>query len=293
MYNVYDFIRWALTHADRSGLLKSGNYPIPSEQIGSEPWHYLFGSVRVQTNKDTLDRYYNQHYCESMTRAQYDAITADWKPTDYATDCQGLLDAWLTYEAGEKTDKYADYNYRYWCENKGRIAEIDRPYVVGEAVFKANDAGKMTHVGWVCGFDAQGRPLVVEARSIAYGVVVTKLNSRPWTHRGLMTKKFDYTEKEDKPMERVIFENVSPMHRGEAYLKMQQALNAAGYTDAEGKKLDEDGKWGKCSQAAFDSLIADYAKVPETPMVMEFTSTSADGAYILKSTVAKLKGARA
>lgn len=263
MYNVHDFIYWS------------------KSVVGI--WHYLFGSVRVTTDKATLDRYYNQHYHKSMTRAEYDRITADWKPTDYATDCQGLLDAYMTYVLGEKTDINADMNYKYWCEQKGKIADINRPYVIGEALFKARDDGIKHHVGWVCGFDG-AEPLVVEARNIYYGVVITRFSQRNWTYRGLMTKQFDYTE--NKPMDKVKFEKVTPMHRGEAYLKMQQALNAAGYTDANGKRLDEDGKWGNCSQAAFDALIADYSKEPQ---IFEFAAPSADGGCMLRATVAKLK----
>ena len=70
-------------------------------------------------------------------------------------------------------------------------------------------------------------------------------------------------------MEKIRFEVVSPMHKGDVYLAMQRALNAAGYSDADGAPLDEDGKWGKRSQQAFDTLIADYATpvvpVPEIP----------------------------
>lgn len=263
MYNVHDFIVWA------------------KSVVGI--WQYLFGSVRVKTDQATLDRYYEKHYYKQMTRAQYDAITASWDREGYATDCQGLLDAYLTYERGEKTDINADTNYKCWCEDKGKIGAINRPYVIGEALFMARSDGTMHHVGWVCGFGDDGDPLVVEARGIAYGVVITKLSKRPWSHRGLMTKKFDYQE---KPMEKIKFEKVTPMHQGEAYLKMQQALNAAGYTDADGKKLDEDGKWGRCSQAAFDALIADYAK---EPMILEFAAPSADGGFMLRATVAKIK----
>lgn len=63
-----------------------------------------------------------------------------------------------------------------------------------------------------------------------------------------------------------IFEVTSPMQTGEPYAKMQDALNAAGYSDADGNKLEVDGKWGKRSQQAFDKLIADYApEVVPTP----------------------------
>lgn len=239
MYNVRDFVKWALTHT----------------KDGAEPWQYLFGSVRVQTTQATLDYYYEHHYAKQMTRARYDQLTADWDRNGYATDCQGLLDAWLTYEQDDRTDINADMDYRLWCTERGRIDELTRPWVLGEAVFRMNAEGRMTHVGWVCGGDSV-EPLIVEARGIAYGVVVTKLSERDFTHRGLMTKKFDYNGGYT-PM--TIFEVTKPMQTGDDYRAMQVALNAAGYTDADGKPLEEDGKWGKRSQQAFDAMIADYA----------------------------------
>ena len=264
MYKVKDFIAWALSHA----------------KDGSEPWQYLYGSVKVQPTQATLDRYYDNHYKSQMTRERYDQLTADWDRNGYATDCEGLLDAYLTYECGEKTDINANYNYTAWCTDKGRVEDINRGYVVGEAVFMANSAGKMTHIGWVCGFDGSCEPLVVEARGIAYGVVVTRFYDRKWTHRGLMTKKFDYTEEE--PMMR--FEVTSPMQQGMTFAKMQDVLNDCGYTDYDGKPLEADGKWGKRSQAAFDKLIADYAPacpVPEIPKVIPTFEADADGKYRL------------
>lgn len=241
MYNVREFVRWALTHT----------------KDGAEPWQYLFGSVRVQTTQATLDYYYDHHYAKQMTRARYDKITADWDRNGYATDCQGLLDAWLTYEKGDKTDINANMNFDAWCTERGRIDELTRPWVLGEAVFRMNAEGRMTHVGWVCGVEpVMKEPLIVEARGIAYGVVVTRLSERDFTHRGLMTKKFDYNGGYT-PM--TIFEVTKPMQTGESYAKMQDALNAAGYRDADGNALEVDGKWGKRSQQAFDAMIADYA----------------------------------
>ena len=238
MYSVREFIRWALIHT----------------KDGAEPWQYLFGSVRVQTTQATLNYYYDHHYAKQMTRARYDMLTADWDRNGYATDCQGLLDAWLTYECGEPTDINANMNFDNWCTERGRIEDINRKWVIGEAVFVMNAEGRMTHVGWVCGFEGC-EPLIVEARGISYGVVITHLYDRDFTHRGLMTKKFDYTG--DTPM--TIFEVTKPMQTGEPYAAMQTALNAAGYTDADGNALEVDGKWGKRSQQAFDAMIADYA----------------------------------
>lgn len=277
MYKAKDFIKWALTHVNPYTVPHDAALARPWNECGTEPWQYLFGSVRVKTTQATLDRYYDEHYSvNGYTRARFDELTANWDRNGYATDCQGLLDAWLTYEQGEKTDINADMNYRLWCTDKGLISEITRPWLIGEAVFRANAAGRMTHIGWICGFMPDGEPLVVEARGIAYGVVITHLWDRNFTHRGLMTKKFSYTEEPTM----IKFEVTSPMRHGMEYAKMQDALNAANYTDADGNPLEVDGKWGKRSQQAFDKLIADYAKPEPAPEPMT-TFVSSDGKYTL------------
>lgn len=252
---VIDFIKWALTHAKSVPI--GAAMPLPAEACCAEPWHYLFGSVRVQTTPATLARYRQAYVNRGWAGADFDAAVAGWRSTDYATDCQGLLDSYLTYVLHHKTDINADMNYRLWCNAKGPIDDITRDYVIGEAVFVSNKNGKMTHVGWICGFDSDGTPLVVEARGLRYGVVVTRLDNRPWTHRGIMDKKFKYSEESE--MEKIKFEVASPMHTGAAYKAMQTALSAAGYTDGDGKTLMEDGKWGTKSQAAFTAMIADYS----------------------------------
>ena len=253
MTNILDFIRWALTHVNPNtvpsgAVLANGT----AANIGTEPWHYLYGTVKSKTTAERIEERWRNHYSKTWTREAYDRATACMSPGDFATDCQGLLDAYLTYELGEKTDVNADYNYRKWCTGKGKTSEVERPYELGEAVFMANSRGKMSHVGWVCGLDLDGELLVVEARGLSYGVVITRLEDRAWTHRGLMTKKFDYKEK--KPMA-TKFEVVSPMLRGDRIAAMQKALNANGYTDDNGNVLEEDGKWGSKSQAAFRKLL--------------------------------------
>ena len=263
-----EFVRWALSHVKRESIPEDAELVLPRERCGLEPWNYLFGSTRVRTNEANLDLYYRNHYSSRMTRERYDALTADWDREGFATDCQGLLDAFLTYEKGEPTDINADMNWRLWCPRGEALAGSERPFVPGEAVFRRS-GGRMTHVGWICGF-LGGEPLVVEARGIAYGVVVTKLGERDFTHRGLMDARFDYTEEnEDTEMESIIFERTSPMARGESYLAMQRALNLAGYRDEQGRPLEEDGIWGDRSQEAFLKLIqahspADNAENTET-----------------------------
>lgn len=266
MHNIYDFIGNALTHVDPATKLKSASYPISSELVGFEPWHYLFGTFGQKTSAWLIEYCWEKHYCNQMPRAKYDAYTAGWKSSDYATDCQGLLDAYLTYVVGEYTDINADTNYKDWCEHKGPISQINRNYVIGEAVFMQNASGKMHHIGWICGFMPNGEPLVIEARSIAYGVVITKLNSRNWTHRGLMTKKFDYTTPQSEPIK---LELKSPMMQGDYVLLTQKAMNALGYTDADGKRLDEDGKCGRRTMEAVTAFADVHAAIePKTITVM-------------------------
>lgn len=269
MYKVKDFIYWALSHIKPYTVPSGANLVRPWNECGAEPWQYLFGSVRVKTSQATIDRYYENHYKSQMTRERYNALTKDWDRNGYATDCEGLLDAWLTYECNDPTDNNANGNYVTWCTDKGKLSEIDRPYVVGEALFMANTAGKMTHIGWVCGFGLDGDPLVVEARGIAYGVVITKLSGRNWTHRGLMTKKFEYEKnEEEKPV--IDFNQTKPMPSGETYRAMQQVLDACGFTDYEDKPIEVDGKWGNRSKSAFTKFIAYYAPEP-VPVTQEYT----------------------
>ena len=282
MTNVLDFIRWALTHVNPdtvpSGAVFAGG---TATNVGAEPWHYLYGTVRTKTTQSRIaERWKNYYSSHGWAKASYDNATAEMQPDDYATDCQGLLDAYLTYVQGEKTDVNADYNYRKWCTGKGKTSEVERPYELGEAVFMANSRGKMSHVGWICGFDSYGEPLVVEARGLSYGVVITRLEARPWTHRGLMTKKFEYKEDEsmDKPIK---LEKTSPMMQGEYITALQIALNALGYTDSAGKALEEDGKCGtKTMQAvkAFANAHADCMAAPAEPIAVFM---SADGGYRL------------
>lgn len=289
MYSVSEFIKWALKHVKPGTVPLGAVLPLPAGDCGIEPWHYLFGTVRANTTAAKLEeRWKNYYSTHGWTRAQYDAATRGWQPTEFATDCQGLLDAYLTHELNEKTDINADMNYKQWCTSVSTLSGSDRGYVIGEAVFMVNSKNKATHVGWVCGFDKSGIPLVVEARGLAHGVVITSLKDRAWTHRGLMTRKFSYDSVEEAAaMEKIVFEKTNPMKKGDAYLDMQKALNAAGYTDNDGKKLSEDGKWGSCSQAAFDALIKAHSSV-NAPTVIEdhaYLIGSADGKTRLRITV--------
>ena len=222
MKNAIDFIVFALTHAKPESIPAGAKLPVDADEIGSEPWEYLYGTTGHTVTKDLLEERYEHFYKrKGWSREAYAIATENWAALRRrATDCQGLLDSYLG------TDVTANYCYSAWCTEKGAITQVDRPFEIGEAVFYRNSEGRMSHVGFVCGF-LNGEPLCVEARGIRFGVVVTKFSERPWTHRGLITQKLSYDkEYRDEP---VVLEVKKPMIQGECILNLQKALNALGY----------------------------------------------------------------
>lgn len=263
MYSVKEFIKWALKHVDPNTIPWAANLALPNDECGIDPAHYLFGTVWKKCTPATIQWYWDNHYANTAYSWEtYQNITSQWSPNSYATDCQGLCDAYLSVVCNDKTDITSNANYVAWCSQKGKLDEISRPYVIGEALFMARDNGHIHHVGFICGFDADGEPLAVEARNLVKGVVITRVCDRPWTHRGLMTEKFYYGDEH----EMIIFEYKKPNSKGTPYRKMQEALNAAGYTDANGDELEIDGKWGKKSQQAFDNMLAVHVSLIVPPV---------------------------
>ena len=261
MTNVLDFIGWGLGRVNPASVPDDALLPILRDEVGVDPWHYLFGSVRVFTTKAVIEYFWEHHYKTRTTRKHYDEVTASWRATDCATDCEGFLDAYRTYVLGIKTDISADYNYEHWCEDKGKISEIDREWVLGEAVFEERYSSTKgwykNHIGWICGYMPDGEPLVMEARGLDYGVVVTKLSERVWKYRGLMTKVFEYKEEP----------TMSWLGNAEAIKALQNAMNLNGIVDYEGKALVVDGKWGTRSQSAFENMCREHGPEPEVKHV--------------------------
>ena len=222
MKTAYDFISFALSHAKLESIPEDAKLPVGREECGGEPWEYLFGTTGERCSKALLDERFEHFYSKKgWTREAYDVATENWTALKRrVTDCQGLLDSFLG------TDVTANYNYSAWCTDKGAIEEVERPYELGEALFYRNSEGRMTHVGFVCGF-LSGEPLAVEARGIRFGVVVTRFSERPWTHRGLVTRKLSY-DKEYRD-EQVVLSVTRPMIQGECIEHLQRALNALGY----------------------------------------------------------------
>ena len=234
MENVTNFIRYACSHAAKKGIPSGSDLPYP---VGTDGiWQYLWGTKGQIVTKSLLDARYNSYYGpHGWSRSEYDRVTANWVANrTRVTDCQGLLDSYL------KNNTTANGNYKNYCTQKGKIKDISRPWVIGEAVFNGTDA-KKTHVGWVCGFYGTD-PLVVEARGLAYGVVITRLSKRSWAYRGLMTKKFSYDHAPEPPTpptpptppEPGAYIFTRPLKygcKGEDVVELKKLLIAHGYSD--------------------------------------------------------------
>ncbi|MBQ4447974.1 MAG: peptidoglycan-binding protein [Clostridia bacterium] len=249
MKKAHDFIVYALSHAKRESIPEGAVLPIDREECGIEPWEYLYGTTGHAVTKELIEERYEHFYKKKgWTRESYDTATENWPELKRkATDCQGLLDSFLG------TDVTANYCYTAWCTERGSVDEVERPYEIGEALFYMNSEGRMTHVGFVCGF-LEGEPVAVEARGIRFGVVVTRFSERPWTHRGLVTKMLSYDEEmRDEPL---VLSLTRPMIQGEHILHLQKALNALGYYCGT-----PDGKCGRITLSGVREFVSRHAAV--------------------------------
>lgn len=225
MKNVLDFIKFALSHAKASSVPKGAELPFAVGDSGE--WEYLWGTNGQVCTQKLLDARYQSYYSRNgWSVSEYESATRGWvAEKKHVTDCQGLLDAYL----GNNIN--ADGDYKSYCTDKGLISAIKRPFVIGEAVFNGSDT-KKTHVGWVCGFLGSD-PLVVEARGLKYGVVVTRMSKRSWKYRGLMTKKFSYDNPEPQP-EPSVYYFTRPIKYGDVgddVVELKKLLIKAGYSE--------------------------------------------------------------
>ena len=274
MKNVLDFIKFALSHAKPSSVPKGAELPYPVGESGY--WEYLWGTNGQVCTQKLLDSRYKSYYGPNgWSPSEYESITRNWVADKrHVTDCQGLLDAFL----GNNIN--ADGNYRSYCTDKGLISSIKRPYVIGEAVFNGSDT-KKTHVGWVCGFVGTD-PLIVEAQGLKYGVVVTRLSKRKFKYRGLMTKKFSYTDPAPEPVpEPTGFVFTRPLRKGDVgddVIELKKLLIKNGYKDGITVDTENSKNFGPATK----KLVQEYQR--DTGLTIdgiagEKTITSLGGRY--------------
>lgn len=250
MQHVLDFIKFALSHANPETLPTGAKVPFPVGEDGV--WHYLWGTSGQVVTEKLLDARFKSYYSKNgWNRYEYDSVTRGWvEAGDHVTDCQGLLDAFL------HTDTNANGNYVRYCTHKGLIAAMDEPFMIGEAVFNGDDK-KKTHVGWVCGFVGSD-PLVVEARGLKYGVVITRMSKRSWKYRGLMSKIFSYADvpPQPEPTEFVFRRDLKKGCKGDDVIKLKMLLKNAGYDRGITTNTASSVKFGSATKR----LVKDYQR---------------------------------
>lgn len=191
MRYIQDFLLWAASHASPARIPKGSTLCVPLSHVGSAGvWEYLYGTTGSKCTQSLLNKKYEQYYKDwGWSRTEYDYATAGWVERGVTVcDCQGLEDKY------SGSDTNAKGNYANYCTNKGRIADIKRPYVYGEAVFVGSSPSSINHVGWIVGFAPDGEPLVLHERGLAHGCVIERFSSagKQWSYRGLMTKRYNY-----------------------------------------------------------------------------------------------------
>ena len=228
MDHVLNFVKWGLTHVKKDSVPEGAILPIDRSLVGSAgEWEYLLGSTGYVATQSLLDRNYKKYYKGDWTRAEFDRATAGWvKRKQIVCDCQGVEDYY------SKSDTNADSNYRKYCTSKGLCSAINRPYVIGEAVFNGSSSDK-SHVGWVCGFMPDGDVLVMEERGLSYGFVITQMSKRAWKYRGLMTKRYKYNGVDSQPKTEATGFVFSRLLKygcvGDDVKELKKALAAKGY----------------------------------------------------------------
>lgn len=193
-------------------------------QLGRPYWYGTFGNIA------TAELY-------SAKKKQYPAMYKSWSdfPKQYGSrvhDCVGLIKGYLW---SESTDSKPIYNVqqdvsangmRSACKEKGDIETI--PNIPGVLVFMNG------HVGVYI-----GNGYVIEARGHQYGVVMTKLSSRPWKHWG----KCPWIDYENKTVNKITVKSGSWNIRKGPGTNFGIIKVIEGETVIESSKKDEKSGW--------------------------------------------------
>jgi len=141
---------------------------------------YVYGTVGETCTQAVLDRC-RRMYGAMMGDTYYTGRCAKWLGK-WVCDCSGLLKAARKHLDNVWADVSAQGTYDQCQRNRGVIR--DMPARPGCYVFMYGKDGtgrqRMVHVGLYIGAGQ-----VIEARGADYGIVITKLSERPWTHFGM------------------------------------------------------------------------------------------------------------
>ena len=277
MKNVMEFMRWAASHASPARIPSGSTLCVPLSEVGIDGiWEYLYGTTGAKCTQSLLDKKYKQYYKGwGWSKSEYAAATAGWVAKGVTVcDCQGVED----YFAGKDTN--AKGNYANLCENKGKIKDISRAYVIGEALFCGSRPSSINHVGWVAGWAPDGEVLVLHERGLSHGCVIERMSQsgKSWTYRGLMTKRYTYPginkpqdEEKEEPSVPTVLKITSPLTRGEGIKSLQEALNALGYPCGK-----EDGIYGEDTEGAMLDFCKAHVETGEDVALPDVIEISLD-----------------
>ena len=184
---------------------------VPEHTVGSDAWGYIYGTTGMEcptspsaiANKRSY--YWNNHYKNLSTYKNNESLYISHFNRaighSHTCDCQGLCDSFITNQLSSSFDINADMNYKGFCQSKSVTN-----FKIGDAVFtkKSSNPSAMGHVGWICGYLCQliDNPaggnkqlkvidyLVVEAKSLKYGVVLTQYSQGSWHYHCRMDHEY-------------------------------------------------------------------------------------------------------
>ena len=163
------------------------------KQALAEKWGYIWGTAGETW---TAAKQANLEKTTDADRANSRKYGSKWIGHKVA-DCSGLF-SWAFKQLGGYMYHGSDTMFRKYCTRTGELKNGHPAgggiLPVGVAVFTYNkDKKKYGHVGLYV-----GGGFVIEARGAYYGVVMTKIESRPWVAWGEL-KGVDYSNETPAP----------------------------------------------------------------------------------------------
>ena len=176
----------------------------------------------------------------------------------FAMDCSGFI-CYVLKLLGilKPTARYNTKGLYSMCNSRPSREELKQ----GDLVFHARKPGDVSTIHHVGIYLGDGK--VAESRGRDAGGCITDFDAHPadwddsWNMYGRLNKMEPFvtppSAEDDEPIypdEPLPIKVCKPVLTGAGYAVMQDALNSLGYGP-----VDIDGKWGKKSQAAFESAV--------------------------------------
>lgn len=259
-----------------SNKTNTGLVEYAKAQLNKPYWYGCFGQTATaslhNSKKKQYPKYYNQNNYKVVFTSQYG---------QRVHDCVGLIKGYLWSDSATSKPVYKSSQdtsangMLAKCKEKGKIKTI--PEIPGVLVFFDG------HVGVY-----EGNGYVIEARGHDYGVVRTKLSSRPWTDWGkcpYITYETSGVSATTKPVAKPATSTSKTTTKSNLIKEWQKAAMADGFKPPKYfAKYGADGEWGsECETVAKNAvckkLIVGYKYNNLTKIIQEAVGVKADGKF--------------